>query len=137
MDSNYHVPVLFKPAIEGLKLTEKSVVLDLTLGRAGHSSLILSQIKKGHLYAIDKDQTAIDFSRKRLSKIGDNFTLFKGNYSEFTDMLRAKGIYQADAILMDIGVSSPQFDNPDRGFSYRYDSRLDMRMNSDQKLDAY
>jgi 16S rRNA (cytosine1402-N4)-methyltransferase len=137
MDSNYHVPVLFKPAIEGLNLKEDSIVLDLTLGRAGHSSIILSTIKKGHLYAIDKDQTALDFSRERLSKIGNNFTLFQGNFSEFTDILRKNEVDGADAILLDIGVSSPQFDNPERGFSYRFDSKLDMRMNCDQKLDAY
>lgn len=137
MDSNYHVPVLFKPAIEGLKLKDDSIVLDLTLGRAGHSSIILSTIKNGHLYAIDKDETALKFSRQRLSKIGDNFTLFQGNYSDFTDMLKRQGLNEADAILLDIGVSSPQFDNPERGFSYRYDSRLDMRMNCNQKLDAY
>jgi len=137
MDSNYHVPVLFKPAIDGLKLKDDSIVLDMTLGRAGHSSIMLSHIRKGHLYAIDKDETALNYSRERLAKIGSNFTLFQGNYSEFTDILRKEGINEADAILLDIGVSSPQFDNPDRGFSYRFDSRLDMRMNCHQELDAY
>jgi len=137
MESDYHVPVLYKPAIEGLQLKEDSIVLDLTLGRAGHSSKMLSLIKKGHLYAIDKDDTALSFSRNRLSQIGDNFTLYKGAFSEFTDMLKNDGIASADAILLDIGVSSPQFDNPDRGFSYRFDSRLDMRMNQEQELDAY
>jgi len=137
MESDYHVPVLYKPAIEGLQLKEDSIVLDLTLGRAGHSSKMLSLIKKGHLYAIDKDDTALSFSRDRLSKIGENFTLYKGAFSEFTDMLKLDGITSADAILLDIGVSSPQFDNPDRGFSYRFDSRLDMRMNQEQEFDAY
>ncbi|MDY5654536.1 MAG: 16S rRNA (cytosine(1402)-N(4))-methyltransferase RsmH [Bacilli bacterium] len=137
MPSDYHKPVLLDEVIEGLNIKEDSIVVDMTLGRAGHSSSLLARCKKGHLYATDKDQTALDYSSKKLSEISSNFTLFQGDYSSFPNKLREIGITKVDCILYDIGVSSPQFDNPERGFSYRFDARLDMRMNLSQKKDAY
>lgn len=136
MQSNYHNPVLCQETLNGLNIHNDSICVDMTLGRAGHASRMLKLISQGHLYAIDKDQTALDYSSSVLSAIDSNFTLFKGAFSKFTDMLKAQGINKADAILFDIGVSSPQFDNPERGFSYRFDAPLDMRMDLSQSLDA-
>ncbi len=137
MESNYHNPVLLNEVLAGLDIKENSICVDMTLGRGGHSSEMLKICKKGHLYAVDKDLTALDYSKNRLSAIGNNFSLFQGDYSSFPDVLKENGVVRADAILYDIGVSSPQFDNPERGFSYRFDAPLDMRMNMEQKKDAY
>lgn len=137
MESNLHVPVLLNEVLTGLDIKDNSICVDMTLGRGGHSSEILKRCPNGHLYATDKDDDALEFSRDRLSKISSNFTLYKGAYSEFPQKLINDGITGVDRILYDIGVSSPQFDNPERGFSYRYDARLDMRMDLSQKLDAY
>jgi 16S rRNA (cytosine1402-N4)-methyltransferase len=137
MPSDYHRPVLCTEAIEGLNLHADSIVVDMTLGRAGHSSKILSVIPHGFLYAIDKDLTALSYSKSVLKEIGSNFLLLQGNYSQMFSLLEERGVKSADAILFDIGVSSPQFDNPERGFSYRFDGPLDMRMDQSQKLSAY
>ncbi len=111
--------------------------MDCTLGRGGHSSEILKRCTKGHLYAFDCDQNAIDESKERLEAIGDNFTCIHSPFENLKKELEERGIEQVDGILMDLGVSSPQFDDKDRGFSYRMDARLDMRMDQSQSLDAY
>ncbi len=132
-----HISVLLDEAIEMLDIKEDGIYVDCTLGRGGHSSEILKRIPNGHLYAFDLDQSAIDESRKRLEAIGDNFTLIHAPFEEFNARLDELHVGQVDGILMDLGVSSPQFDDPERGFSYRYDARLDMRMDQNQPLDAY
>ncbi len=134
---NRHIPVLCNEAINALNIRPDSICLDMTLGRGGHSSRILEKIPKGHLYATDKDINALDYSRKRLEAIAKNFTLYHLPFSKFIDELQKEGLKGADCILFDIGVSSPQFDDPSRGFSYRFDAKLDMRMNQEQKLTAY
>ena len=131
-----HISVLLDEAIDMLKIKPDGIYVDCTLGRGGHSSEILKRIPHGHLYAFDLDQSAIDESRKRLEAIGSNFTLIHAPFEEFNAKLDELGVGQVDGILMDLGVSSPQFDDPTRGFSYRYDARLDMRMDQSQDLDA-
>ena len=132
------IPVLLNEVLEGLNIKPDGVYLDLTLGRAGHSSEILSRLSdKGLLIGVDQDQQAIDESRERLSKIKDNFVLIKNNFINVDGILNSLNIDKVDGVLMDLGVSSPQFDDIDRGFSYRFDSRLDMRMDRDQKLTAH
>ncbi|WP_323090304.1 16S rRNA (cytosine(1402)-N(4))-methyltransferase RsmH [Allobaculum sp. JKK-2023] len=131
-----HISVLLDEAIDMLKIKPDGIYVDCTLGRGGHSSEILKRIPHGHLYAFDLDQSAIDESRKRLEAIGSNFTLIHAPFEEFNAKLDELGVGQVDGILMDLGVSSPQFDDPKRGFSYRYDARLDMRMDQSQDLDA-
>lgn len=132
-----HIPVLLNEVIEGLKIKPLGIYLDLTLGRAGHSSRILSKLdKKGLLIGVDQDITAIKESDERLSKIGSNYKLVKSNFSEVDEILDSLGITKVDGVLMDLGVSSPQFDESSRGFSYRYDAPLDMRMDTSKSLTA-
>lgn len=123
-----HTPILLDQIISALNLKEDSIAVDLTLGRAGHASEILKRIPHGHLYAFDQDIDAISQSRSRLEEIGTNFTLIHDNFTTLLDNLTFLNVKQVDAIIMDLGVSSPQLDAGERGFSYRYDSRLDMRM---------
>ena len=132
-----HISVMLETTVSMLNITGDGIYVDGTLGRAGHSSEILKRLTTGHLYSFDIDQQAIDESREKLERINNNFTLIKANYADMQDELNSRSIYQVDGVLLDIGVSSPQFDDPDRGFSYRYDSRLDMRMDQSQSLDAY
>ena len=132
-----HISVLLKESIDGLNLKEDSIVVDCTLGYGGHSSKILKRIKKGHLYAFDQDEEAIAFSSGRLSEIGDNFTIIHANFANLKEELEKRGIMKVDAILFDLGVSSPQLDEADRGFSYHQDAKLDMRMDQTQALSAY
>ena len=132
-----HVSVLLEEAIESLAIKPEGTYVDLTLGRAGHSREILKRIPQGHLYCFDKDATALTESKPRLEEVGTNFTLIQSDFSHFKEELEARGVSKVDGILADLGVSSPQFDDPSRGFSYRYDARLDMRMDQSQRLDAY
>ena len=135
---NKHIQVLLNEVIEGLNIKPDGVYLDLTLGRAGHSSEILSRLSsKGLLIGVDQDQQAIAESKERLDKFEGNFVLVKDNFANIDEILRSLNIEKVDGVLMDLGVSSPQFDDVDRGFSYRFDSRLDMRMDQDQKLTAH
>lgn len=134
---NEHIPVLLNEAIEGLDIKENGVYVDLTLGRGGHSSVILSHLKNGKLYCFDKDESALEFSRDRLSKISPNFEIIRSDFRYFDIELKNRGVDKVDGILIDLGVSSPQFDDPTRGFSYKSDARLDMRMDTRQSLSAY
>ncbi len=132
-----HIPVLLKETIEGLNIKPDGTYIDLTLGRAGHSSEILKRLNKdGLLIGVDQDKEAIEESNKRLSKIASNYKLVKSNFVNFEDILTSLNIDKVDGVLMDLGVSSPQFDESDRGFSYRYDAPLDMRMDVEQRLTA-
>ncbi len=132
-----HVSVLLNESISSLNLNENSVIVDATLGYGGHSSNILERINKGYLFAFDQDSEAIRHSTNRLSKIGTNFTIIKSNFVHMKEMLLDEGVHEVDGVLFDLGVSSPQLDDEERGFSYHQDARLDMRMNQEQALSAY
>lgn len=132
-----HISVLLNESITSLNLQEDSIVVDATLGYAGHSSEILKRVKKGWLYSFDQDQTAIEASQKRLSEIGNNYTIIKSNFVNMKKELAKKNIEKVDAILFDLGVSSPQLDDKMRGFSYHEDAKLDMRMDQSQPFSAY
>lgn len=137
MSEYSHIPVLLEETISGLNIKPNGIYVDLTLGRAGHSSVILSKLNKdGLLIGVDQDQEAIKESDLRLSKIATNYKLVKSNFVNFEDILSSLNIKSVDGVLMDLGVSSPQFDESDRGFSYRYDAPLDMRMDTDSQLTA-
>ena len=132
-----HVPVLLQECIEGLNIKSDGIYVDCTLGRGGHSSEILKRLSKGHLYCFDQDQQAIDESKDRLKLISNEFTIIHANFMEIKEKLAEENVFKVDGILFDLGVSSAQFDEGDRGFSYRYDAKLDMRMNKDNSLSAY
>ena len=135
---NSHVSVLLNESIEGLNIKKDGIYVDATLGRAGHSSHILSQLSsKGKLYCFDKDIDAMEISRERLSAISPQFELIHSDFKNLKAELLKRGVNSVDGILFDLGVSSPQLDNGERGFSYNYDARLDMRMNKEDTLDAY
>ena len=137
MNDSPHIPVLLNEVIEGLAIKNNGTYLDLTLGRAGHSSAILSQLSNsGLLIGVDQDDEAIEFSRNRLSKISNNFLLVRDNFVNVDSILQNLKISKVDGALMDLGVSSPQFDDQSRGFSYRFDSELDMRMDKRNPLTA-
>ena len=131
-----HISVLLNETLKELDLKENSIVVDATLGYGGHSSEILKRITKGHLYAFDQDIDAINSSNKRLSEISNNYTIIKSNFQFLEKELNKIGINKVDRILFDIGVSSPQLDEADRGFSFHQDSTLDMRMDKDNPLTA-
>ena len=132
-----HIPVLLHEVIEGLNIKPSGIYLDLTVGRGGHSSEILARLTTGRLIAVDQDEEAINASRARLEKISSNFQIVRSNFSALDEILNSLGIEAVDGILMDLGVSSPQFDKGERGFSYNSDARLDMRMDQRQSLTAY
>ncbi len=131
-----HKSVLLEEAIQYLNLKEDAIVVDCTLGYGGHSSEILKRIPKGHLYAFDQDEEAIQSASKRLSEISSNFIIIKSNFVHLKEKLQELGITKVDGILFDLGVSSPQLDEDERGFSFHKDARLDMRMDQSQKKDA-
>jgi len=126
-----HDSVLLKECIEGLNLKENSIIVDCTLGYGGHSKEILKRIPKGMLIAIDQDIEAINYNES-----ANNFKIIKNNFRHLTEVLNNLSIKEVDGILYDLGVSSPQLDNKDRGFSFHKDARLDMRMDKDQELSA-
>lgn len=131
-----HESVLLEETIESLNLHDNTLVVDMTLGFAGHSSQILKRIKNGYLFAFDQDEEALAYSKKKLSTIGNNFQIIDSNFVYARNKLKQLGIEKVDAILYDLGVSSPQLDEDYRGFSYRFDAPLDMRMDKDNKLTA-
>ena len=132
-----HIPVLLNEVINGLNIKPSGIYVDLTVGRGGHSSQILSHLTTGRLIAVDQDEEAIIASAARLKKVSDNFVIVRSNFSNLEKILADQGISHVDGILMDLGVSSPQFDKGERGFSYKEDARLDMRMDQRQDLTAY
>lgn len=132
-----HVSVLLNESISSLNLKENSIIVDATLGYGGHSSSILDRIKKGYLFAFDQDSEAIRHSADRLSKIGTNFTIIKSNFVNMKEELEKLNVSKVDGVLFDLGVSSPQLDEAERGFSFHEDAPLDMRMDQEQSLTAY
>ena len=131
-----HISVLLKEVIENLNIKEDSVIVDATLGYAGHSSEILKRIKKGKLYAFDQDIEAINNSEQKLAKIGNNYEIIKSNFVNMKEELNKRNVTKVNGILFDLGVSSPQLDEDYRGFSFHKDATLDMRMNQEQSLSA-
>lgn len=132
-----HVSVLLNEAIDALNVKENGIYVDLTLGRGGHSKEILKRLTTGHLYAFDKDDEAIEESKKNLEEFSKKITIIRDDFRNFRQNLENLGVKKVDGILLDLGVSSPQFDEGNRGFSYRENSRLDMRMDTRQKLTAF
>ena len=132
-----HISVLLNECIEGLNIKEDGIYVDATLGGGGHSSEILKRLTTGHLYCFDQDDFAINKARERLSQIGSNFTIIKSNFVNLKQELENLGVYKIDGIIYDLGVSSFQFDDPTRGFSYKHDAYLDMRMDQDASLTAH
>jgi len=132
-----HKSVLLQETISSLNLKDNDIIVDATLGYGGHSSYILDRIKKGHLFAFDQDSEAIRHSTSRLSMIGTNFTIIKSNFSNMREKLLELGVEKVDGVLFDLGVSSPQLDDKERGFSYHQDAKLDMRMDQSQSFSAY
>ena len=131
-----HESVLLKESIDNLNLKENSIIVDCTLGYGGHSSEILKRIPKGYLYAFDQDEEAITYAKERLNAIAQNYEIIHTNFVNLKEEMEKRNV-NPDGILFDLGVSSPQLDEAERGFSYHKDARLDMRMNQEQKLSAY
>lgn len=134
-----HTTVLLEETVNGLDVKEDGIYVDCTLGGGGHSRLILSKLgENGHLYSFDQDQTAIDYNQKNLAEYvaKGQVTFVKSNFRNLKNELNHLGIDGVDGVLYDLGVSSPQFDDAERGFSYRFDAPLDMRMDQTQKLNA-
>lgn len=139
MEKFEHYSVLLNESIDGLNIKPDGVYVDCTLGGAGHSSVILSKLNEnGHLYAFDQDRTAIENAEAMLATYIEKgmVTLIKANFRNIKEELETLGVYGVDGILYDLGVSSPQLDQAERGFSYRYDAPLDMRMDQEQELTA-
>lgn len=135
--NDLHYSVMLNETIDSLNIKEDGIYVDLTVGMGGHSEQILKRLKTGHLYAFDKDDFALNYSKNRLSKISNNFTLIKSDFRYFKEKLNNLNVLKVDGIIADLGVSSPQLDTPERGFSYNKDSVLDMRMDQTQQLTAY
>lgn len=132
-----HFSVLLKECIENLKIKPEGIYLDGTLGLGGHSYEIASRLTTGRLIGIDRDETAIERAGKRLAPFGDKVSLVHGNFSDAAAILDDLGIQGVDGMLFDLGVSSPQLDEVQRGFSYMADAPLDMRMDEGDSLSAY
>lgn len=132
-----HISVLLNESIQQLNIKKNGVYVDCTLGGGGHSSEILKRIPNGHLYAFDQDSFAINTADEKLKKIASNYTLINENFVNIKVALEEENVYAVDGILYDLGVSSFQLDIPERGFSYRFDGPLDMRMDQTAELDAY
>lgn len=132
-----HVSVLLKECIENLNIKPGGVYLDGTLGLGGHSYQIASRLTTGRLVCIDRDETAIERAGKRLAPFGEKVTLVHGNFSDAAQILDSLDIPGVDGMLFDLGVSSPQLDEIQRGFSYMGDAPLDMRMDAGDSLTAY
>lgn len=132
-----HVSVLLHETVDLLNVKPDGIYVDGTLGRGGHAGLLISKLETGHLYAFDKDETAIEESKINLKDHLDKVTFIHDDFRHMKEALHERGIEAVDGVMMDLGVSSPQFDDPTRGFSYRYDARLDMRMDKSQSLDAW
>ncbi|ANX12182.1 16S rRNA (cytosine(1402)-N(4))-methyltransferase [Fictibacillus arsenicus] len=131
-----HITVLKQESVDALNIKPDGIYVDCTLGGAGHSALILSQLETGHLYAFDQDDKAIENARQVLKEYEGKFTIVRSNFRYIKEELNRLGVQEVDGILFDLGVSSPQLDEADRGFSYQHDSELDMRMDQTSELTA-
>ena len=132
-----HVSVLLHETVDGLNVKPNGTYVDLTLGRGGHSKELLNRMGIGNLIVFDKDETAIEESKENLQGFPAKITAIHDDFRNFKTHLNRMGIEEVDGIMADLGVSSPQFDDPTRGFSYKENARLDMRMDKRQKLSAY
>ena len=137
MDEPRHISVLLDECIENLNIKPDGIYLDGTLGLGGHSYQIASRLDAGRLICIDRDETAIERSSRRLAPFADRITYVHGNFSDAAEILDRLGINSVDGMLFDLGVSSPQLDEIQRGFSYMGDAPLDMRMDGSAGLTAY
>ena len=137
MSEFYHVSVLLDECIQALNIKPDGIYVDGTLGGAGHSSQIAARLTTGRLIGIDRDPKALKAASQRLAPYGDRVTLVHSNFSQLDEVLENLGIEGVDGILLDLGVSSPQLDEAERGFSYMADAPLDMRMNSEDSLTAH
>ena len=134
----HHISVMLNETIDYLNVKENGVYIDCTLGGAGHALYLLNQLNdEGRLIAIDQDQTAIDNAKEVLKDHLHKVTFVHSNFRELTNILNDLNIEKVDGIYYDLGVSSPQLDIPERGFSYHHDATLDMRMDQTQELTAY
>ena len=134
----HHISVLLRETVDQLNIKEDGVYVDCTLGGAGHAQYLLSQLSdQGRLIAIDQDTTAIEHAKKKLQDDLHKVTFVHSNFRHLNQILDDLGIEKVDGILYDLGVSSPQLDVPERGFSYHHDAKLDMRMDQTQALSAY
>jgi len=131
-----HYSVMLNEAIDGLDIKSNGIYVDCTLGYGGHSSEILKRLTTGHLYCFDQDEEAIKYSKERLEKINNKFTIIYSNFADLKKKLKEQKITKVDGILFDLGLSSPQIDDASRGFSFMQDAPLDMRMDLNNKLDA-
>lgn len=132
-----HLPIMLHEVIEALDIKADGIYVDCTFGRGGHSTAILNQLTSGHLVVFDQDERAIETANLLSQEYPNKMTIIKSNFTHLNQELDNHGFKQVDGILLDLGVSSPQFDDPSRGFSYRFDTKLDMRMDLNQSLDAY
>ena len=132
-----HVPVLLHECLDALAIRPEGIYVDGTLGRAGHSLEVVKRLTTGRLIGIDRDETAIAAAQERLADYADRVTLVHSNFDRIGDILAELHIDGADGMLFDLGVSSPQLDDAERGFSYMHDAPLDMRMDLDAPLTAY
>lgn len=132
-----HISVMLTEAINFLNIKPDGIYVDCTLGRAGHSKVILSKLTSGKLYAFDQDQTAIDSSNIILKDFKGNYEIIKSNFVNIKSELLQRNVTKVDGILYDLGISSPQVDEDVRGFSYMKDAKLDMRMDQSQELNAW
>ena len=137
MSEFHHVSVLLEECIAGLNIRPDGIYVDGTLGGGGHSSRIAALLTTGRHIGIDRDPVALEAAGKRLEPYADRVTLVHANFCEMASVLKNLGISGVDGILLDLGVSSPQLDDGERGFSYMVDAPLDMRMNSEDALSAY
>ena len=131
-----HTPVLLQECLEGLAIRPEGTYLDGTLGRAGHAREIARRLTTGRLLCIDRDQAALDAAQERLAGLLDRVVLIHGNFGDLAGLLDSRGLTGLDGMLFDLGVSSPQLDDPERGFSYMHDAPLDMRMDRSEALTA-
>ncbi|VEU76039.1 16S rRNA (cytosine(1402)-N(4))-methyltransferase RsmH [Mycoplasmopsis columboralis] len=132
-----HYSVLLNETISELNIKEDGIYVDLTLGMGGHSEAILQRLTTGKLYCFDKDDFALEYAKNRLMQTSPNFELIKSDFQNIKSELLQRGITQVDGIIADLGISSPQVDNSERGFSYNKDAKLDMRMDQTQALSAW
>ena len=134
---NGHIPVLLEECIKYLNIKPDGVYVDGTLGMGGHSEAILQRLTTGRLISIDRDELAIERAGERLKAYSERLTIVHGNFRDLDEILDEQGVTAVDGMLFDLGVSSPQLDHAERGFSYMQDAPLDMRMDRAQKLTAY
>lgn len=139
MSEFQHTTVLLNEAVDNLNIKPDGIYVDCTLGGGGHTAKILKQLsQKGHLYSFDQDQVALAYNQEKFAQeiANGRLTLIKSNFCNLKVQLEQLGVNHVDGVLYDLGVSSPQFDVADRGFSYRFDATLDMRMDQSQSLNA-